>query len=516
MKNLQDVVQQTDIEGMFSKLQEVYLESLGIDLQILNGGPILYTVKDSEKIEKSFYYVGFELDLIGDVLPLITNYCEQLVSSASIQELVVLQANIQKNRIRQTMFATDEATTNKAVTVNQYLDRLNQAAKYRQKELAIQKYKSHIARINRILHAKNLESMFDKLQGFYRHEFGIELQVQYADEELEDMQATWSVADQYQKLRDHDISLQQKHNLDTDDLFTILNSYFEPIVATLSFGELLQLGEQTKKLQDNFTNENQKEFEMIRYIGPLYATVKQQLQSEMDEIAQQQAIATHDLALIVTHLDLWAAADGTDDIEDYLQTFPPKQREVQANLPNATLRKIIKDEKIKDYFESISKKMWIIGPDGLLDTCVMKACMMLLHSNSSVPRAISQPIIERLSDSIHDQLYQLLIKYRADVQSTVTDFRQSKKLLAINSMLKVYEDVKLPADEKILQIKKIFDLDPAIHQTESVGRYLYRCLCMFLNKPTHLANFHMTLFQGLTSEEPQASTAKPNTGYYRL
>lgn len=516
MKNLQDVVQQTDVEDMFSKLQEVYLESLGIDLQILNGGHILYSIKDSQKLGNSAYSVGFELDLTEDVLPLITNYCEQLVSSASIQELSKLQSDIQKNRVRQRIFATDEVIANKTTIVNQYLDRLSQAARNRQKELEVQQYKSHIARINRILQAKNLESMFDKLQGFYRNEFGIELKVQYADDDLEDMQATWTVADQYQKLRDHDISLQQKQNLDTDDLFTILNSYFAPIVATLSFSELLQLGEQTKKLQDNLTNENQREFEIIRYVGPLYAEVKQQIQSKMDEIARQQMIATHDLALIVTHLDLWAAADGTDDIEDYLQTFPPEQRQVQADLPNATLRKMIKDERIKDYFESIHSKMWVIDPDGLMDTSVLKACMLLLSSNATVPRTISQPIIERLSDSIHDELYRLLINYKADVLSTVTDFRQSKKLLAIDSMLKVYENVELPADEKILQIKKIFDLDPAIHQTESIGRYLYRCLCMLLNKPTHLANFHMTLFQGLMTEDPKVSTAKSNTGYYRL
>ena len=86
---------------------------------------------------------------------------------------------------------------------------------------------------------------------------------------------------------------------------------------------------------------------------------------------------------------------------------------------------------------------------------------------------------------------------------------QETSLAAMGSKLdSVYKDD--------LGIHKVSLGEGAADKTESLGRFLYRCLCAWLNKPSQLVNYHMTLFKGFTSEQAADEAPKSTNAYKKL
>lgn len=506
MNSLMDVVEQTDVSDMFSKLEQVYLQALGIEILAVNDNETYpkmgFFVQDPQKFPfLKQYSLHCMLDPVDDMAPLLTSYCDQLIVSANVAELKDLQDAIEKNRIRQSIFETDVGTDAQSECVNLYLDSLFVSVLKRQRQLKGEENNSAVQSITAIMSERTLAEMYKKLIDFYQSEFGIGLYEQPSDDDSDNIQTALRVDDNYRKIQAHGIDLKQRLNLDSDDLVSILETYFKPIIATLEFEDLFKLGMQTKAVNDNLEYKDHVDFELARYLGPLHGAIKDQLHAHIDEILEKSDISVHHLALIVNHLDLLTEQQGPDDIENYLNTIPgTDERAIQRAMPNSELRHIIRTEKIKEYFQRFDQ-MQLVGAADLLEFCDLKTYLTTLQLQKTQPDIGVAFTLSRLAAPVELGLRKLLNDYHADVESTISDIYKTQKLKCIGAMLAKLDDPKLMGQEKIEQIKRIFDQNPSIHQKEPLGRYLYRCLCAFFNKPCQVANYHMTLFKGLSGED---------------
>lgn len=506
MNSLMDVVEQTDVSDMFSKLEQVYLQALGIEILAVNDNETYPKmgcfVQDPQKFPfLKQYAVHCMLDPVDDMVPLLTSYCDQLIVSANVAELKDLQDAIEKNRIRQSIFETDVGTDAQSECVNLYLDSLFVSVLKRQRQLKGEENNSAVQSITAIMSERTLAEMYKKLIDFYQSEFGIGLYEQPSDDDSDNIQTALRVDDNYRKIQAHGIDLKQRLNLDSDDLVSILETYFKPIIATLEFEDLFKLGMQTKAVNDNLEYKDHVDFELARYLGPLHGAIKDQLHTHIDEILEKPDISVHHLALIVNHLDLLTEQQGPDDIENYLNAIPgTDERAIQRAMPNSELRHIIRTEKIKEYFQRFDQ-MQLVGAADLLEVCDLKTYLTTLQLQKTQPDIGVAFTLSRLAAPVELGLRKLLNDYHADVESTISDIYKTQKLKCIGAMLAKLDDPKLMGQEKIEQIKRIFDQNPSIHQKEPLGRYLYRCLCAFFNKPCQVANYHMTLFKGLSGED---------------
>jgi len=520
MSNLMDVVEQTNVPDMFSKLEQVYLQTLGIKILAVNDVETYpkmgYLLEDPQKFPfLKLYATHFMLDPVKDIAPLLTSYCDQLVASANVSELKELHDAIEKNRIRQAMIETDVGTDAQGECVNLYLDLLYVSVLGRQRQLKGEMSKA-VQSISAIMSERAPAAMYKKLIDFYQSEFGIVLYEQSSDDEPDNFQTVLRVDDDYKKIQAHGIDLKQSPNLDSNDVVLILETYFKPIIASLDFADLFKLGMQIKTVNDNLEYADHEDFELARYIGPLHGAIKDQLHAHIEKILEKPDISVHHLALILNHLDLLTEQQGPDDIENYLNAIPDmNERAIQRALSNSELRHIIRIEKIKKYFQRFDQ-MQLVGAADLLEVCGLKTYLKTLQLQKTYPDIGGTFTLSRLAAPIELGLRKLLNDYKTDVEATVSDIYKTQKLNCIGAMLTKLDDPKLVGKEKIEQIKMLFDQNPTIHQKEPIGRYLYRCLCAFFNKPCQVANYNMTLFKSLSGEEGTDHDSVHHQHYKRL
>ena len=506
MKNWLEVVHQTDIPAMFSKLRQVYFTSLGIEMQEYSSDfnssepDIEYLLHDPQKFQfLNSYRKNFILDPSEDMPEIVAEYCGHIVTTLNDVELRQLLLAIEDNRIRQSINESGVDIDNITQAVNRFLDTLYVAVAARMRLIDNQTHQKGVDTIAGIITTSDSTAMFEKLIAFYHNELGIALHEQSSDEDSDDIRTVLAVEDDYKKIEAHGVQLKHKPNLDTDDLVLILETYFKPIIASFRFDDLFQIGLQTKALNDSLGFSDHMDFQLARYIGPLHGAIKDQLNAKVENLLQQPGITVHNLALIVNHMDL-LTEQGADDIQDYLDSLSATLKIEQENLPNSTLRAIIKEKKTEEYFTRINQ-MWLMGSENLIEACDLKSYVTLLQIQEAGSKLPIGDILNRLTATIEDGFRKLLQDYKKDVASTISDLNRTQKLKCINKMLDSLDDPKASSEEKMKGIKILFDHNPGIHNTESIGRQLYRIICAFLKRPSQIANYHMTLFKGLSDQD---------------
>lgn len=522
MKNCIEILQENSLSAMNFKLESVYLEDLGIQKVILSKGlsDVQYLLHDPKKLPfPHTYSVNFVLQ-DDDIQILVEKYIQHILSTASDADLQTLRQAIDRHQIRASIYRNDDEAEAEIVPpmLAQYLDVMDQLLS-EQVELRVDASTwDEVQIMDDILATDDVSAMLDKIETFYQQELGIlsRMDVSQLDEDSDDIQTVLYVADDYAKIKGHGIQIKAKAGLDPDDLNTILSTYFKPGIACLSLDALFAYGMQTKKLYDASTlMRDQQDYQISRYMGPLHFVIKERLQVEMDILLKKETISVHELTLIMKHLDLLTEPEP-DDIQNYLTLLMLKtKRRDPGNLKQSELRILIKEEKIKNYFMNINM-MKVTGSADLLEACDLQSYLTLLQWQKSTPNLYVQPTLNELHPIIETGLRKLLMDYKQDVVSTISDMRKTQKLKSIDEMLKNMDDQSLSPAQRILNIKTIFDTAPTLHKTESLGRFLYRCICAWLNKPNQLANYHMTLFKSFTTEEAEDKVPKFQHPYKKL
>lgn len=522
MNNGIELVHKTDVPEMFSQLEHLYLQDLGIEIVATNDQitdpKMIYILRDPKKFAfLNHYHPGFILDPILDMPTILAEYSNEVMHSKTLTEVEALQKGIEHNRLRQSMFESDRESDAKADCVNLYLDRLYLSVIARHRQLLAEGTSPIKDRIQSIITAPNVHILYKKIIDFYQSEFGIGLYVQVAEGDAAAMQTVLRVDDNYKKLANLGIQTEKLLTLDSGSLMGILESYLKPMVANLDLEDLFKMGALTKDWHDHLDYQSQHDFELARFIGPLQDVIKEQLTLQIEALLEKPAISVHHITLIVNHLDLLTEQQDADDIERYLSTYVNEEERTKLeNLPNETLRHLIQTEKITAYFQRIDQMELVGGSNDLLEACELKTYLSLLEMQKKQTDLGVDYTLSRLATPIALGLRQLLINYQADTQSTVSDRFKTKKLSCIQAMIDTLDNPKLEGDKKIMQIKVLFEQNPAIHKIESLGRFLYRCLCALVGKPCLSANYHMTLFKGFSAEDEPEKRSDFQSLYTKL
>lgn len=522
MHSWKEVVQETDVSDMFSKLEQIYLQDLGIEMiasyEQAMDPEMTYILRDPQNFSfLNQYKRGFILDPLQDMPTLLSHYSEQLIRSATVVELQGLQNEIETNRIRQSIFESDREEEAKGDCVNLFLDKLFVATIARQRQLIGEEKKYAERRIQDIISAPNANILYKKIIDLYQSEFGISLYTQVSDDDPESIQTILRVDDDYKKIALLGIETEKLTNLNSDALMFILESYLKPIIAHFELEDLLKLGAQVKGWHDHLEYKEQMDFELARFIGSLQDVIHDQLKTHIDAILEKPGISMHHMSLIVNHLDLLTDQQGPNDIQNYLDSFADMtERAKLENRSNAELRHIIQTEKIQAYFQRFDK-MALVGVADLIEVCELKTYLTMLEMKKSRGDIGITNTLSRLAEPVALGLRQLLTDYQADIESTVSDRFKKQKLTCINKMIAKLDDPKLEGlDKKIEQIKNLFDENPSIHKTESIGRFLYRCLCALFGKPSLLPSYHMILFKGLSTKDDLENELDHDHSYRKL
>lgn len=508
MKNGLEVVQKLDISDMFVELQRVYSQDLGIkmglDEENVLQPEMRYILSEPNKLpNQAHYHPNFILDVDYDLPRILIGYCEKIVRELNFEALIRLEHDIEKNRIRQSLFESDYASDLQSESVNQFITHLHAATLAHKNVLNLRQHSLSVQKVSDIVFSNQPAEMLKKLKDFYEKELGIRLYAQFSDEEEEDIQTVMGVGDGYQKLSQLGLSLPDKPNLDSEDLFMILEHYFKTHVSYLDLETLIKLGEQIKFWHDGFSYLVQRDFELASFLSHLQDIVKAQIQAHLSQIFQAPELTIRYLSLIVNHLELLTEKSEANDMQKFLDTVENEEERVALEkMPHPQLRNMIQEEEIKAYFQRIDR-MPLQPSTDLLQACDLKTFLTLLDLKTANPNLGLQNTLTRLGPIIEEGLKELLLKYKMDVEATISDRNKTKKLTSIDAMLKTLEDPGMSSEEKVQDIKDLFDKAINIHKTESLGRYLYRCICSFLNKPCHINEYQMKLFKGMADEQSE-------------
>jgi len=491
MKNCIEILQETSLAAMGSKLDSVYKDDLGIHKVSLGEGAadVEYLLEEPQKLFFKHPYSANMFLLAEDLQFILENYIEHALNTASDEELKTLQQAIQRYKIRESIYYSDEGEEGEVILpiLGQYLGTIEKLYTEFVAQRIYMRTLDAVRSMDDILAADDVARL-GKIETFLQQELGILEKVEEtaSDDDLEDMQSVLYVADDYAKIKDHGIQIAAKTELDSDDMNTIMVTYFMPGIACLSLDDLFSYGNQTRQLHEESSfMRNQRDYQLSRYIGPLHLVIKERLQAEMQDLLQKKTISVHDVTLIVTHLDLLTEQEP-DDIQTYLDGIPdPAVQREQTEWKQSKLRPVVIAEKIKKVINRINE-MEIVGSTDLLEACDLKGYLTLLQLKKNVPHLRMQQILEGLHPIVEMGLHKLLMDYKTDLSATITDRHKMKKLQYIDEMLKNFDDRSLSLEQKITNIKATFDKDPYIYKTESLGRFLYRCLCAWLNKPSQL------------------------------
>ena len=327
MKNCIEILQETSLAAMGSKLDSVYKDDLGIHKVSLGEGAadVEYLLEEQQKLFFKHPYSANMFLLAEDLQFILENYIEHALNTASDEELKTLQQAIQRYKIRESIYYSDEGEEGEVILpiLGQYLGTIEKLYTEFVAQRIYMRTLDAVRSMDDILAADDVARL-GKIETFLQQELGILEKVEEtaSDDDLEDMQSVLYVADDYAKIKDHGIQIAAKTELDSDDMNTIMVTYFMPGIACLSLDDLFSYGNQTRQLHEESSfMRNQRDYQLSRYIGPLHLVIKERLQAEMQDLLQKKTISVHDVTLIVTHLDLLTEQEP-DDIQTYLDGIP--------------------------------------------------------------------------------------------------------------------------------------------------------------------------------------------------
>ena len=375
-------------------------------------------------------------------------------------------------------FDIAESHNPKIKDIHLFRDALRKAALQRQKQIKIEKYQPEVKTMNDILLCSNTTNMQQQLLSFYQKDLHLSLT-----------------------------------SLSASDLNFRLRSYFLPMLQSLTFEQLLDYGARVQILHESLDMQNDDKQPLTGYIDYLREEIKGQLKAKLANICGQASITLSEVVLMINHLDLLTDLDQSD-LADHFDSFVNENdRSAAEGRPVKELYSEIKQQKIEDLFTALDR-MNITGVVGSeIDANSLKAYLALVSSKNP----IMKPTIEKLNVGMRLGFIALLQNYRADVNATVSDPYKSQKLMSIRLMLGYVEDNTKTLAESMLQVKELFDKNPQIHQMEPLGRFVFRCICSFLNIPYQPPQYNQTLFQGLSSKaEPIDNDSDYKSGYKKV
>lgn len=472
MKDFIDVLTNKNSTSSYLALEALYKDQLGIHITLDDQDDPFYLV-NAKQLSSRTYQSPMKIGL-PDMVSILQEAFTKRLQPLDTKELLTLKETLETLDTPELEELKFESTL-----VNQYKQVLkNTLADYLTSHLAAARQspevKETLSHLNRLLQYKTADKQYKEIQSFYRKELGIRIkEVSVGD----DMGSAPYVADRYKKINRHAIQVDRSAPstmLGTVELEDILSQYYKPIIATMMLSELFNYTKQPKAIFEGIPAvAEHADYQVLRYLNPFYQAIKQQLLNVVQPLLEvKQPIHISTLAPIIAYID---------------------------QLPDT-------GESVDPYFEKLAHCTIATDIDAI------KACDLSIYIDAR--NLLNQPssfdfssMITALDSAITTRLSIYLQDYKKDVSTHITDHNKSKKLASIDEMLTQVEKKDGSIEELLTAVQAIFLTNITIHNSEPLGRYLYRCICSFFKLNIEVKDYQGKLFDTLTTRKKLPPTS---------
>ena len=384
--------------------------------------------------------------------------------------------------------------------------------------------------INDILSQKDILSMFPKIQAYYAQYLGIEVShqiIRFAHDSDPDKTTDLSHVFPYKivnsnKIPQHaDIQAYQNGKvLDPGEIAAILVAHLSTKLEqkNLELETLITLKQhieylKSQHLNSDFIDDNPEACVIVRYLDGLYFSVlqkiKQKLYTKLSEPDYQSDALVHqlnELSSILPHLNMPDLLDFQNCLDD-LQT--------DNNIPSDLL------EELQPFMQAISTKikkniqhtLHFMIHDMETETSLLNERLPTLKSQIQMKHAlqtmqdVAPKLVHFLDLNIKTTILGLLERYELEVKNAILETKKEQKMQLIVKLKGLCRDT-VSSDDLYQEIIRHGDL----LKNQSIGRYIYECICWLFRIKIPTERHSVTLFQAVTTGKkiPDSSKDVPN------
>ena len=371
-----------------------------------------------------------------------------------------------------------------------------------------------------ILDQENILDMFPKIQAYYSQQLGIHVAAQtinfsrYDDEPVES-----NIIFPHKILNLHKISQHnptQSHQngkvLDSGEIIMILSAHFSEQLSHQNpeLKTLIDIRKHIEYLKSqhlnyHFIDDHPEASVIVRYMDGLYFSVVKQIKQSLYTTLnapnyQANNTLLHPLVAILDELEKIMPHLSTPDLIDFHTSI--ESLETDPNIPEALL------EDLKPKLQSMSSN---------LNSKIQKTLTFLVENSDptllteQLPTLKSQVQIKRalqtthpyqytefehlLEQSIKESILVLLEKYESETSTSMTDLKKTQKMQLIAQLKVLCNDTASSSSE----IYQVIITHGDLLKSQSIGRYIYECICWLLQIKIPTERHSVTLFQAVAA-----------------
>jgi len=388
--------------------------------------------------------------------------------------------------------------------------------------------------VNDILSQNDILFMFPKIQAYYARYLGIEVLhqiISFAHDSDSDKTTDLSHAFPHKIVNSNklpqDANLQTYQTgkvLDAGEITSILVAHFYTQLEqqNLELETLITLKQhieylKSQHLNSDFIDENPEAIVIVRYLDGLYFSVlqqiKQKLYTKLSEPDYQSDALVHplihqlnELSSILPHLNMPDLLDFQSCLDD-LQT--------DNNIPYDIL------DELQPFVQAISAKIkkniqhtlnFMIN-NMETETSILNERLPTLKSQIQMKRALqtmqtaTHPTLEHFLDqNIKATILGLLDRYELEVKNSILEPKKEQKMQLILKLKGLCSDT-VSSNDLYQEIITHGDL----LKNQSIGRYIYECICRLLRIKIPTERHSVTLFHAVATEKKTPDASKDFT-----
>ena len=371
-----------------------------------------------------------------------------------------------------------------------------------------------------ILDQENILDMFPKIQAYYSQQLGIHVAAQTINFSRDDDEPVESnIIFPHKILNLHKISQHnptQSHQngkvLDSGEIIMILSAHFSEQLSHQNpeLKTLIDIRKHIEYLKSqhlnyHFIDDHPEASVIVRYMDGLYFSVVKQIKQSLYTTLnapnyQANNTLLHPLVAILDELEKIMPHLSTPDLIDFHTSI--ESLETDPNIPEALL------EDLKPKLQSMSsnlnskiqKTLTFLVKNS--DPTLLTEQLPTLKSQVQIKRALQTthpyqyPEFEHLLEqSIKESILVLLEKYESETSTSMTDLKKTQKMQLIAQLKALCNDTASSSSE----IYQVIITHGDLLKSQSIGRYIYECICWLLQIKIPTERHSVTLFQAVAA-----------------
>ncbi|PJD93614.1 MAG: hypothetical protein CK424_02120 [Legionella sp.] len=349
---------------------------------------------------------------------------------------------------------------------------------------------------------QDVDGMVPLIKTYYEHHLGIKIETH----QIED-----NVGYSYQicnpKKIPLNLNLAIKSDLDAGELTTVLSQHFNQILKTDTIDYLISVKAfitrlKLSSLNSDYVSDHPEGAIVLRYMdGLLFSTIETIKENLSDALLKCQ-FNRHNLLnkpmLLMTQLESIMPELNLEDLLNFRDIIQ------QLNTEDAETQEVIHNS-LQSITTHIQKKIHQFTR--YADRTTLHETLPNLKSQLQFKKLMTQIDLDAkhslrpmIDESIVYLIQELVLHYKEEVQHSYTDPYKTKKLQLID---------QLTQTTNLDDLLKTIQTNQNLLTKSPIGRYLYDCVCWFLNIKNNSSTYQMKMF------DTAVSTAEPPIGIHQ-